>query len=64
MGIKSKVVWVLLAIWTRLRERCIAGCSSGNAGVDCDLNLTGKLNTLLIWASADLLDKPLGWSTV
>ncbi len=32
---------VLLAGWTRLRERCIAGCSSGSGGVDCDNNPTG-----------------------
>jgi hypothetical protein len=32
---------VLLAGWTRLRDRCIAGCSSGSAGVDCDINNTG-----------------------
>jgi hypothetical protein len=27
--------------WTRLRERCITGCSSGSAEVDCDINPTG-----------------------
>ena len=36
---------VLLAGWSRLRDRCIAGCSSsGSGGVDCDINNTGTYN--------------------
>ena len=28
----------LLGCWDRLREKCIGSCSSGSAGVECDIN--------------------------
>jgi len=48
---------VLLAGWTRLRERCIAGCSSGSAGVDCDVNPTGTYNDRLDQAQEALYSR-------
>ncbi len=50
MGIMSRVVWVLMADWTWLREHCIASCSRGSGGVDCDNNPTGMgIKSRVVW---------------